>query len=231
MDCQDQDTLRPSKLDFSPDEQKAVYKAFSARRDIRSYLPDPVPKEILERILHAAHLAPSVDFMQPWNFIVISDRNIQNKLYQVVEKERLRASANYDDLKQDHYLRLKLEGLLQAPMTICVTNHSGRGGPHVLGRNTIPETDLMSTACAIENMWLAARVEGIAMGWISIYQKQDIRNILGIPDSVDPVALLTIGYTSHFPDIPVLERVGWAKRLDLKELVFQNQWDQKELDE
>lgn len=231
IDCQDQDTLRPSKLDFSPDEQKAVYKAFSARRDIRSYLPDPVPKEILERILHAAHLAPSVGFMQPWNFIVISDRNIQNKLYQVVEKERLRASANYDDLKQDHYLRLKLEGLLQAPMTICVTNHSGRGGPHVLGRNTIPETDLMSTACAIENMWLAARVEGIAMGWISIYQKQDIRNILGIPDSVDPVALLTIGYTSHFPDIPVLERVGWAKRLDLKELVFQNQWDQKELDE
>jgi len=231
IDCQDQDTLRPSKLDFSPDEQKAVYKAFSARRDIRSYLPDPVPKEILERILHAAHLAPSVGFMQPWNFIVISDRNIQNKLYQVVEKERLRASANYDDLKQDHYLRLKLEGLLQAPMTICVTNHSGRGGPHVLGRNTIPETDLMSTACAIENMWLAARVEGIAMGWISIYQKQDIRNILGIPDSVDPVALLTIGYTSHFPDIPVLERVGWAKRLDLKGLVFQNQWDQKELDE
>ena len=108
---------------------------------------------------------------------------------------------------------------------------SGRGGPYVLGRNTIPETDLMSTACAIENMWLPARVEGIAMGWISIYQKQDIRNILGILDSVDPVALLTIGYTSHFPDIPVLERLGWAKRLDLNGLVFQNQWDQKELDE
>ncbi|MDR4946082.1 nicotinate-nucleotide--dimethylbenzimidazole phosphoribosyltransferase [Neobacillus cucumis] len=224
------DTLGPSKLDFSPAEQKAVYKALAARRDIRSYLPDPISKEALGRIIQAAHLAPSVGFMQPWNFIVISDQNILNELYRVVEKERIRASVNYTDMKQDHYLRLKLEGLLQAPMTICVTNHSGRGGPHVLGRNTIPETDLMSTACAIENMWLAARVEGIAMGWISIYQKEDIRKILGIPDSIDPVALLTIGYTSHFPDIPVLERVGWGKRSNLKELIFQNIWGKEEKD-
>lgn len=226
-----QDRPMPTKLDFSPSEQKAVYKAFAARRDIRSYLPDPIPEEVLHRILNAAHSAPSVGFMQPWNFIVISDRDILQKLYRVVDEARIRASENYNDLKQDHYLRLKLEGLLQAPITICVTNHSGRGGPHVLGRNTIPETDLMSTACAIENMWLAARVEGIAMGWISIYQKQDIRWLLRIPNSIDPVALLTIGYTSHFPEIPVLERVGWGKRLNLEELIYQNQWENKETDD
>lgn len=217
---------RPAAADFSPHEQTAVYKAFAARRDIRSYLPDPIPQDVLMRILQAAHLAPSVGYMQPWNFILVSDKTVLKQLHLVVDRERIRAAEHYSDVQQSFYLRLKLEGILQAPLTICVTNDSGRGGPHVLGRNTIPETDLMSTACAIENMWLAARVEGIAMGWISMYQKPDIREILAMPETIDPAALLTLGYTAHFPDIPVLERAGWGERLDLETLVYYNRWKQ-----
>ncbi len=216
----------PAPNDFSPTEQAALYKAILARRDIRVFLPDAIPDDVLQRILTAAHHAPSVGYMQPWNFVLIRDRSVLSQLSQVVERERVRASEPYDDAKKAYYLRLKVEGITQAPLTICVSNDPTRGGPHVLGRNTIPETDLMSTSCAIQNMWLAARVEGVAMGWVSIYQKQDVRDILQMPNHIDPVALLTIGYTPHFPDIPLLERVGWGTRLDMNELIFEDVWGQ-----
>lgn len=214
----------PVAPDFSPEERRAVYRVIETRRDMRVFLPDPVPEETLRRILGAAHHAPSVGYMQPWNFILVRDREILKRLHEVVDRERVKAAAHYDDDRKAYYLRLKVEGLLQAPLTICVTNSPARGGPHVLGRNTIPETDLMSTACAIENMWLAARAEGIAMGWVSMYRKGDVRNILAIPEDVDPCALLCVGYTPHFPEIPVLERVGWGSRLDLRDLVFEDVW-------
>ncbi|MCY0865570.1 MAG: 5,6-dimethylbenzimidazole synthase, partial [Sulfobacillus sp.] len=176
------------------------------------------------RILRAGHSAPSVGFMQPWNFVVIQNRETLQRIYQVVDRERVRAADNYRGLQKEHYLRLKVEGLLQAPVTLCVTLDPRRGGPHVLGRNTIPETDLMSVACAIENIWLAARAEGVAVGWVSMYQKDDIREILGIPESIDPVALLSLGYTPHFPDEPGLQRAGWARRLPLADIVFRERW-------
>ena len=219
-------TSSPMELDFTDAERAAVYKAIMARRDIRVFLPDPVPTEVLSRILEAGHNGPSVGYMQPWNFIVVKNRDTLKRLQQVVERERVIASEHYQDMKKEFYLRLKVEGIIQAPVTFCVTNDPTRGGPHVLGRNTIPETDLMSTACAIENMWLAARAEGVAVGWVSIYQKQDIRDILNIPDHVDPVALLTVGYTPHFPEIPVMERVGWGSRLPLETIVFYDSWEQ-----
>ncbi|WP_274436622.1 5,6-dimethylbenzimidazole synthase [Alicyclobacillus sp. ALC3] len=218
----------PTVPDFTEAERNAVYKAILARRDIRSFLPDEIDEDALWRILVAAHHGPSVGYMQPWNFILVRDKERLREIQQTVEGERVRAAENYQDLKQDYYLRLKVEGLLQAPLTICVTNDSTRGGPHVLGRNTIPETDLMSTSCAIENMWLAARAEGIGLGWVSIYQKADIRQILRIPEHIDPVALLSVGYTSHFPDIPLLERVGWGKRLELQSLIYQDYWGNEE---
>jgi len=218
----------PTVTDFTEAERNAVYKAILARRDIRSFLPNEIDEDALWRILAAAHHGPSVGYMQPWNFILVRDKERLREIQQTVEGERVRAAENYQDLKQDYYLRLKVEGLLQAPLTICVTNDSTRGGPHVLGRNTIPETDLMSTSCAIENMWLAARAEGIGLGWVSIYQKADIRRILRIPEHIDPVALLSVGYTSHFPDIPLLERVGWGKRLDLQSLIYQDYWGNEE---
>lgn len=215
---------KPVASGFSDKEREAVYKVIQARRDIRAFLPDPLPDPVLSRILSAGHLGPSVGYMQPWNFILIRDRVLRQRLQHIVDQERIRAAEHYQDLKRDYYLRLKVEGLVDAPVTLCVTNDPTRGGPHVLGRNTIPETDLMSTACAIENIWLAARAEGVAVGWVSMYKKPDVREMLGIPDHIDPVALLSLGYTSHFPEIPVLERVGWGQRLDLHRLVFLDGW-------
>ena len=214
----------PVALGFSPVEKEVVYKVIESRRDIRVFLPDPVPDATLARILAAGHMGPSVGFMQPWNFIVIRDKEIRKRLQALVERERVIAGQYYPDAKRDYYLRLKVEGLMDAPMTLCVTNDSTRGGPHVLGRNTIPETDLMSTACAIENLWLAARAEGVAIGWVSMYRKEDVREVLSIPEHVDPVALLTLGFTPYFPEIPVLERVGWRERLDLQTLVYEDRW-------
>jgi nicotinate-nucleotide--dimethylbenzimidazole phosphoribosyltransferase len=214
----------PVALGFSPAEQAAVYKVIAARRDIRVFLPDPVPDDVLGRILDAGHRGPSVGFMQPWNFLVVRDQETRRRLQELVERERVIAGEQYPDSQRDYYLRLKVEGLMDAPITLCVTNDPTRGGPHVLGRNTIPETDLMSTACAIENMWLAARAEGVAMGWVSMYRKEDVREVLGIPTHVDPVALLTVGFTPYFPEIPVLERVGWRERLPLASLVFEERW-------
>lgn len=222
-----QSNFIPVSSDFTTEERDAVYKAIFARRDIRVFLPNKIDANIISRILTAAHHGPSVGYMQPWNFVVISDKTVLQQLQTVVDKERVRAGDKYPDDKRDYYLRLKVEGLVEAPLTICVTNDGTRGGPNVLGRNTIPETDLMSTSCAIENMWLAARAEGVAMGWVSIYEKADVRRVLGIPEHVDPSALLTLGYTPHFPDIPVLERVGWGKRLQLDNVIFDNHWGQK----
>jgi len=214
----------PVEPDFSESERNAVYRVIEARRDVRVFLPDPVPDAVIARILRAGHLAPSVGFMQPWNFIVIQNRETLHRIYQVVDRERLKAADHYHGLQKEHYLRLKVEGLLQAPVTICVTRDPARGGPHVLGRNTIPETDLMSVACAIENMWLAARAEGVAVGWVSMYDKADLREILGIPDAIDPVALLSVGYTPHFADEPGLQRAGWARRLPLDDIVYRERW-------
>jgi nicotinate-nucleotide--dimethylbenzimidazole phosphoribosyltransferase len=216
----------PVAIDFSPAERQAVYKVMRRRRDVRVFLPDPVPPDTLQRILEAAHWGPSVGLMQPWNFIVIQNRETLNQIHAMVNRERLRAADNYRGLRQAHYLRLKVEGLLQAPVAVCVTRDPHRGGPHVLGRNTIPETDLMSVACAIENLWLAARAEGIGVGWVSIYVKDEMRDILKIPPEIDPVALLSLGYTPYFAEEPGLQRAGWARRLPLAEVVFAETWGQ-----
>lgn len=223
----EQSARAPVVQDFTEAERAAVYKVIAVRRDIRVFLPDPIPADVLGRILWAGHHAPSVGFMQPWNFIAVSDKHLLARLQAVVERERVRAAALYEDERQGYYLRLKVEGILQAPVTVCVTLDRGRAGPHVLGRNTMPETDLMSTSCAIENMWLAARAESIALGWVSIYERDDVREILEIPKEIDPCALLTLGYTPHFPDIPVLERAGWRKRLRLQDLVYDQVWGRR----
>lgn len=213
----------PIASDFTPAERAAVYRAIHVRRDIRSFLPDPVEPAIIRRILAAAHEGPSVGLMQPWNFIVVDDLPTRQALAALAEAERLRAADNYEGMRRDQYLRLKVEGLADAPCTVVVTNDASRGGT-VLGRNTIPETDLMSTACAIENLWLAARAEGVGVGWVSFYRRDDVRKVMGIPDEVDPVALLCLGYTAHFPDQPLLERVAWARRRPLDATVYHNRW-------
>ncbi|MBT2664723.1 5,6-dimethylbenzimidazole synthase [Bacillus sp. ISL-4] len=212
---------------FTNEEQAAVYKAIYNRRDIRSFLSKPISKDILRRILDAAHHAPSVGFMQPWSFIVISSQETKNSLAWAADKERRALAIHYEGDKENKFLSLKVEGLKEAPYTICVTCDPTRGGSHVLGRNSIPETDILSTACAIQNMWLAACAEGLAMGWVSFYKKNDIRDILEIPPHIEPVALLSIGYTDQYPDKPILELANWEKRRPMDELIFKDKWGNK----
>ena len=213
-------------LSFTRDEKEAIYKAIGLRRDIRSFRPDPLPEEAIQRILLAGHMAPSVGFMQPWNYILIEDEETKEKLAYAAEKETRALAIHYENMEEKHdlFLKLKVQGLKEAPLTICVTCDPTRGGSHVLGRNSIPETDIMSTSCAIQNMWLAATAEGIAMGWVSFYKKNDGRDILEIPPHIEPVALLSLGYTDDYPDAPLLEKMGWEKRRSLETLIFQGKW-------
>jgi 5,6-dimethylbenzimidazole synthase len=203
-----------------------VYEAIARRRDMRSFLPDPIPRETLARILGAAHKAGSVGFMQPWNFIVIEDVTIRQTVRAHVEAERLRAAEAFDASRRDAYLSFKLEGILDAPLNICVTCDRQRFGPAVLGRHTIPQTDLYSTCAAIQNLWLAARAEGIGVGWVSILRPEELRKALGIPDHVVPVAYLCVGFVDSFPERPMLESAGWLPRLPLSDVVFTDRWGQ-----
>ncbi|MFB5268231.1 5,6-dimethylbenzimidazole synthase [Paenibacillus enshidis] len=210
---------------FSEQEKEALYKVIYTRRDIRTFLDKPVPENLIHKILQAAHHGPSVGFMQPWNFILVTGEDTKARLAWAADKERRALAIHYEEQKKEQFLSLKVEGIMQAPLTICVTCDPTRGGSHVLGRNSIPETDLMSTACAIQNMWLAACAEGLALGWVSFYKKNDVRDILNIPPHIDPVALLSVGYTEHYPSKPILETANWEKRRALQDLIYHEHWD------
>lgn len=208
-------------------EKEGVYKAIFNRRDIRTFNSTPVSDQLLMKLLEAAHHGPSVGFMQPWNFIVIRDEETKLALADVVDRERRALAIHYEGTDRDtKFMEIKIQGIKEAPVTICVTCDPSRGGDHVLGRNSIPETDIMSVSCAIQNMWLAAYAEGLAMGWVSFYKKPDIRRILNIPLHIDPTALISIGYTDDYPQRPLLEEYKWDKRRALEGLIFEKQWGQ-----
>jgi len=211
--------------EFSPEWRRGVYEAIARRRDIRSFRPDPIAPEVLARILSAAHQAGSVGFSQPWNFILVDDLELRRKIHDHVDAERLRAAEGFNAQRRDRYLSFKLEGILDAPLNICVTCDRTRSGPAIIGRNTIYDTDIYSTCVAIQNLWLAARAEGIGVGWVSILKPELIQQILGIPNHVVVVGYLCIGYPVEFAERPLLETVGWLPRLPLSELVFSNRWD------
>jgi 5,6-dimethylbenzimidazole synthase len=204
-----------------------VYEAIHSRRDVRRFRPDLVPDEVLLRILDAAHHAGSVGFMQPWNFLVIRSPEVRRKVFEVFDRTNARAAENYSGDRLSLYGSLKLQGILDAPLNLAVTCDRSRGGTHVLGRNTIIDTDVYSTCCAIQNLWLAARAEGIGVGWVSIFEPEAIKGILNIPDGVLLVGYLCVGFPVEFDDRPLLEKVGWAERLPLQELVFENSWGRK----
>lgn len=208
---------------FQQAEQAAVYKAIFQRRDIRRFRSDPLLDDVLWQPLEAAHQAPSVGFMQPWNFIVIRDEAVKREVKDLFDRERRAAACFYDEPQRSHYLSLKLEGILEAPINLCVTCDPTRAGV-VLGRNSQPETDVYSTCCAIENLWLAARAAGVGVGWVSILKMAQLREILGIPPHVLPVAYLCIGYPETFPEEPMLQTENWRQRLPLNELVYGDRW-------
>ena len=209
--------------EFSTEQQQGLYRAIFSRRDIRTFKTDPIPTDALARIIRAAHHGPSVGFMQPWDFIMVQDTEIRQKVKDLFDRERQAASNFFDEPRRSHYLSLKLEGILESPVNICVTCDPTRAEV-VLGRNSIPDTDLYSTCCAVQNLWLAARVEGIGVGWVSILKQAQLRQILGVPHHVIPVAYLCLGYPVKFPDEPVLQTSGWRDRMELEGLIHFDGW-------
>src|SRR5256885_8855230 len=183
---------------FSKPEREAVYRAIFERRDCRRFLADPLPDDLLARLLVAAHHAPSVGFMQPWNFVIVRAVDVRQRVKEAFERANASAAAQFLEQRGELYRSLKLEGIMEAPVNLCVTCDRTRSGPNVLGRNTIIDTDVYSTCCAIQNLWLAARVEGVGVGWVSILRNEDLREIFGIPDHVIPVAYLCMGYPKEF---------------------------------
>jgi len=212
---------------FSTESKAAIYEVIYRRRDIRRFRSEPIPEETLAAILQAAHRAPSVGFMQPWNFVLIKEQSTKRQVSVLFERENALAATVYENERQQLYHSLKLAGILESPLNLCVTCDPTRGGPHVLGRQTIRETDVYSTAAAVENLWLAARAEGIGVGWVSILSNEDLKSILQLPSHIIPVAYLCLGYVDSFGDEPELQKVGWARRHPLADLVYYEQWGQQ----
>lgn len=206
--------------EFSEDERRGVYRAIHERRDVRAqFLPTPVPREVLERILDAAHHAPSVGFMQPWDFIVIEDASVRRAVHDNFERANEAAAAIYNDEQRAAYCRMKLAGILDAPVNLCITCDSGRATGHGLGRQTDPATPLYSTVCAVQNLWLAARAESLGVGWVSILDMEELKSLLEIPAAHTVVAYLCLGYVSEFRPRPDLEEHGWERRQPLSAVV------------
>lgn len=205
---------------FSDLERDAVYRVIRERRDVRStFLPDPIPDPLLLKLLEAAHCAPSVGLMQPWEFIVIRNREIRGRVRELFLESNREAAASYTGEKRSAYDSLKLEGILDTPLNLCVTCNPEATRGSGLGRRTMPETALYSTVCAVQNFWLAARTEGIGVGWVSILSPADLRSILNIPETIVPVAYLCVGYVSEFLPSPELERKGWEHRVPVETLI------------
>ncbi|ELZ05843.1 5,6-dimethylbenzimidazole synthase [Natrialba aegyptia] len=213
-------------VSFTADERAAVYKSIYARRDIRQFSDDPVSEETMARILDAAHHAPSVGFSQPWDFIVIEDGETKTEVAAIAERAIAAAREGYQEPRRSDFGALKLEGITDAPVNICVTCDPTRDAPHVLGRNTMQKMDAYSTCLAVQNIWLAARSEGIGVGWVSFLYPHELRDVLGIPYHVDPVAYLCVGYPRNgFPAEPVLQEQGWRDRLDGEQLIHYDEWN------
>ncbi|MCW8335447.1 5,6-dimethylbenzimidazole synthase [Vibrio sp. SCSIO 43135] len=212
-------------MHISEQERDALYKVIHSRRDVRKdFLSTPIPDDVLARILGAAHHAPSVGFMQPWDFVLVTENETKQLIKQGYDQARLESAAQFDESKRAQYESFKLEGILESPVGICVTCDRKRNGPIVIGRTIKPEMDLYSTVCAIQNMWLAARAENIGLGWVSIIHDDVLRKALHIPEDVEVVAYLCLGYVSQFKDKPELEQAGWLPRENLSDLIHDGKW-------
>jgi 5,6-dimethylbenzimidazole synthase len=209
---------------FSEAERAAVYRAIRERRDVRRFRPGPVPDDVVERLLRAAAQAPSVGYMQPWNFLLVRDPHVRRQVHEAFRRANAEAQELFPPERRDRYAALKLEGILDAALNICVTCDRGRFGPVVLGRTCQADMDVYSTVCAVQNLWLAARAEGVGVGWVSILRPEDLRRILGLPDGVVPVAYLCVGPTESFAAEPELKTAGWLPEVPLAELIFHDRW-------
>ena len=216
--------MTTSEHAFSDSERQAVYRAIYERRDMRHFSGSTVADDVLQRLLQAAHHAPSVGFMQPWRFIRVRDRLLRESLHALVEQERVLTAQALGE-REDEFMKLKVQGVLDAAEVLVVALPPGRE-QHIFGRRTLPEMDLASAACAIQNMWLAARAEGLGMGWVSIFCPLQLAQLLGMPDGSRPIAILCLGPVDAFYEQPMLQTEKWAQRADLADLVFEDRWGQ-----
>jgi 5,6-dimethylbenzimidazole synthase len=221
-------TVDPAKSGFSEQDCRAIYRVIHERRDVRSeFIAKPIPNDVLGRILMAAHHAPSVGLMQPWDFLLIESVAVRKQIYDHFKQMKERA-AIYEDERQALYKSLKLDGILDAPLNVCITCDRERAKGHGLGRQSDLMTDLYSTVCAVQNFWLAARAESVGVGWVSILDSDTVKQILSIPPRLHLVAYLCVGYVSEFRNRPELEQAGWESRTPLKDLLHFDSWTNRD---
>ena len=208
---------------YSDVECAAVYRAIYERRDMRHFLSEPVAPEVLSRLLDAAHHAPSVGFMQPWRFVRITCPELRLAIHALVEQERL-ATAKALAEREDEFMKLKVEGIMDCSV-ILVAALCEQREPYIFGRRTLPDMDLASLSCAIQNMWLAARAEGLGMGWVSVFDPEALKILLNMPADSQPMAILCLGHVAKFYDLPMLQQEQWTERRDLQTVLFENSWN------
>jgi 5,6-dimethylbenzimidazole synthase len=209
-------------MQFDESERAAVYRAIYERRDMRHFVREPVDAAVLRRLIDAAHHAPSVGFMQPWRILRVTDEGLRAALHEAVERERMNTAEALGE-RHDEFMKLKVEGMRDCGELLVMALMEGRE-KHLFGRRTMPEMDLASVACAIQNMWLAARAEGLGMGWVSLFDVDEVRNLLKMPAGAKPVAILCLGHVAQFYQKPMLEIERWAQRKPVDECVFENYW-------
>ena len=212
-------TQRPDQR-FTEAERDAVYRAIHERRDMRHFSGGTVPAAQLQRLLSAAHHAPSVGFMQPWRFIRVRDAALRQGLHTLVDAERLLTAQALGE-RQDDFMKLKVQGVLDAAEVLVVAMPPGREA-QIFGRRTLPEMDLASAACAIQNLWLAARAEGLGMGWVSIFCPRQLAALLNMPEGSHPIAILCLGPVDAFYDEPMLQAERWAQRAPLADMLLED---------
>lgn len=204
------------------------YQTLFGRRDVRSeFLDRPIPPQVLARILTAAHHAPSVGLSQPWNFLLVEDRDKKQAVHDAFEEANGEASEQFSPERRDLYRSLKLQGILDSPINILVTCDRQNDSEVVLGRTHQPEMDLYSTVCAVQNLWLSARAEGVGVGWVSIISPDKLLELFGVPQGVVPIAYLCLGYVSRFRERPELEEQGWGRRMRVEDRVFNGTWGER----
>lgn len=204
-----------------------LYEAIHRRRDVRGqFTGAPVDPDALERVLSAAHAAPSVGLSQPWDFVLVSNRDTRHRFYEHVQVERDTFAETLPQERAAVFSGIKIDGVLESSLSVVVTYDSARGAPAVLGRHAIADAGLYSVCLAIQNLWLAATAEGFGVGWVSFYREPFVQALLGIPEGIRPVAWLCLGPVSHLQDTPDLERHGWRRRRPLSDAVHHERWQE-----
>lgn len=216
---------------FNEKERDAVYRVIRERRDVRRFKSDPLPEPVLGRILTAAMQAPSVGYSQPWNFILVKNKAIRHKVHEAFQRANEEAKKMFPGERGEKYASLKLEGILESALNICVTCDRNRFGPVVLGRTSQPDMDLYSAVCAVQNLWLAARCEGVGVGWVSIIRPEELAALMELPEGVVPIAYLCVGYTATFAPEPELKTAGWLPKVPFTDLVYHDRWGCREMEE